>query len=31
VSTDYAYTEERAKALLEALMAANVNKGWEKK
>ena len=30
VSTDYAYTEDRAKALLEALLAANVKKGWEK-
>jgi hypothetical protein len=30
VSTDYAYTENRAKALLAALLAANVKKGWEK-
>jgi hypothetical protein len=30
VSTDYAYTKERAQALLEALLTANVKKGWEK-
>jgi hypothetical protein len=30
ISTDYAYTENRDKALLAALLAANVKKGWEK-
>ena len=28
ISTDYAYTEERAKGLLETLHTANVKKGW---
>jgi ATP-dependent DNA ligase len=30
VSTDYAYTEERAKGLLKTLHTANIKKGWEK-
>ena len=30
VSTEYAYTEERAQSLLKASLAENVKKGWEK-
>jgi hypothetical protein len=30
VSTEYAYTEARARALLDACLADNVKKGWEK-
>ena len=30
VTTEYAYTEKRGRALLEACLAENVKKGWEK-
>ena len=30
VTTEYAYTEKRARALLDACLAENVKKGWEK-
>jgi len=30
VTTEYAYTEKRARALLDASLAENVKKGWEK-
>jgi hypothetical protein len=30
VSTEYAYTEKRARALLDASLTENVKKGWEK-
>jgi hypothetical protein len=29
VTTEYAYTEARARALLDACLADNVKKGWE--